>query len=191
MNAFTSLPLRFHTIRARRMQYVHELHQEYGSVVRIAPNEIDFSDVESYQEIHKIGSGFRKSNWYPRFRTAFAAQDVFSETDAKKHATRRKLLSRPFSKSNLKQNWTDLVNDKASLAVSKIREQAEAGRCDIFAWWNYYALDVIGQVSFGESFNMLEIGKVRMLQCYIPKTMLMLAPHFRKQTMWRCLSTRR
>lgn len=142
------------------MLYVHHLHQTYGPVVRIAPNQIDVSDVTGYNTIHKISNGFGKSQWYPRFRTAFASQDVFSETNTKTHATRRKLMSRPFSKSNLKQNWAGLVMDKAKLAVSKIQAQAKTGRCDVFEWWSYYSLDIIGRVSLGESFGLLELGKV-------------------------------
>lgn len=158
---FTSLPLKLQVLRARRAQHIHDLHQMYGPVVRIAPNEVDVSDLRGYNAIHKIGNGFHKSQWYPRFRTAYADQDVFSETDSKKHAIRRKLLSRPFSKSNLRQNWERVVSEKAQLAVQKIKAKAESGVCDVFEWWTYYTVDVIGQISFGESFGMLELGKVQ------------------------------
>ncbi len=159
----TSLPLKLHVIRGRRVQYVHHLHQIYGSVVRIAPNEVDVTDLHGYHAIHKIGNGFCKSQWYPRFRTAYTDQDVFSETSLSKHAVRRKLLSRPFSKSNLKQNWAQLVNERAQLAVRSIKSKAEVGVCDVFEWWTFYTVDVIGKISFGESFGMLELGKVRLL----------------------------
>lgn len=142
------------------MQYVHQLHQIYGPVVRIGPNEVDVADIQGYRDIHRIGNRIQKSQWYPRFRTAYADQDVFSETNSKKHAIRRRLLSRPFSNSNLQQNWSQLINEKAQLAVQKMRAQAEVGLCDVLEWWNYYAVDVIGQISFGESFGMLELGKV-------------------------------
>lgn len=160
---FTSLPLKFHIIRGRRAQYIHSLHQTHGPVVRIAPNEVDVADLQGYHAIHKIGNGLHKSQWYPRFRTAFAEQDVFSETNSKNHGIRRKLLSRPFSKSNLKQSWEPLVNDKARFAVQRMKALAEAGTCNIFDWWTFFATDVIGKVSFGESFGMLELGKVSYL----------------------------
>lgn len=142
------------------MQYVHYLHQAYGPVVRIAPSEVDVSSLQGYHAIHKIGNGFTKSQWYPRFRSAYADQDVFSETNSKNHAVRRKLLSRPFSNSSLKQNWAHLVGEKARLAVQKMKSKAQEDVCDVFEWWTYYAVDVIGQISFGESFGMLELGRV-------------------------------
>lgn len=142
------------------MQYIHRLHQIYGPVVRIAPTEVDVSDLEGYNAIHKIGNGFLKSQWYPSFRTAGRHQDVFSERDPKGHAFRRKLLSRPFSKTNLRENWGHFVRDRAESAVKKIRMEAETGTSDVFQWWTFYTMDVIGQIAFGKTFGMLELGKV-------------------------------
>jgi hypothetical protein len=31
---------------------------------------------------------------------------------------------------------------------------------DVFKWWLFMATDIIGELSFGESFRMLEAGKV-------------------------------
>jgi cytochrome P450 len=157
---FSSTLLKYHTLRGQRVQYIHDLHEAYGPVVRISPDTVDISDLLGYHAIHKIGSGFHKSQWYPRFRTAYKHQDVFSETDSKNHAMRRKMLSRPFSKSNLRQNWTELVNERAQRAIQKIKKTAQAGTCNVFDWWTFMAIDVIGKVAFGESFDMLELGKV-------------------------------
>ncbi|KIW14510.1 hypothetical protein PV08_07294 [Exophiala spinifera] len=156
---FSSAILILHSLRGQRVQYIHALHQSYGPVVRIGPEEVDVADLQGYHTIHKIGNGFQKSQWYPRFRTAYEHQDVFSETDPKNHGIRRKMLSRPFSKSNLTQNWAALVNERAQVAVQKIKGKAEAGICNVFEWWHYMAIDIIGKVSFGESFGMLELGQ--------------------------------
>lgn len=34
------------------------------------------------------------------------------------------------------------------------------GATDVFKWWLFMATDIIGELSFGESFRMLEAGKV-------------------------------
>ena len=70
------------------------------------------------------------------------------------------MLSRPFSKSNLRLHWEQFVSEKAQLAVKSIKAKAEVGVCDVFEWWTYYTTDVIGRISFGESFGLLELGKV-------------------------------
>ena len=34
------------------------------------------------------------------------------------------------------------------------------GATDVFKWWLFMATDIIGELTFGDSFRMLEIGKV-------------------------------
>lgn len=34
------------------------------------------------------------------------------------------------------------------------------GVADVFKWWFFMATDIIGELSFGESFRILEMGKV-------------------------------
>lgn len=66
----------------------------------------------------------------------------------------------PFSESSIK-TLEPTVRSKASLAVHRIREEMETrGAADVFKWFLFYSTDVIGELSFGESFRMLEIGKV-------------------------------
>ena len=53
------------------------------------------------------------------------------------------------------------VYDKVYSAVSNMkREIKEQGSTDILKWWTFQATDVTGELSFGESFRMLELGKV-------------------------------
>lgn len=39
-------------------------------------------------------------------------------------------------------------------------EMKSRGVADVFKWWTFMATDIIGELSFGESFRMLEHGKV-------------------------------
>jgi len=86
--------------------------------------------------------------------------------DAHAHAARRKLFARAFSNSSLKSNWDVEVRRKVSLAVRRIKQDASGAQkgADVLKWWTLMATDVIAHLSFGESFNMLELGKV----CHLP-----------------------
>lgn len=65
----TSLLLRWRELRARRTAYIHQLHQRYGPVVRIAPNEVSFTSWPALKEIYcSGGSGYDKSRFYDLFR---------------------------------------------------------------------------------------------------------------------------
>ena len=134
---YTNLILRYQVLSGRRIFYVDKLHQQYGGVVRIAPNEAAVSDTGGVTQIHKIGGPHA-------------------------HAARRRLFARAFSNSSLNSNWDVEVRQKVGLAVQKIRQDASGSSqgADIFKWWTLMTTDVIAHLCFGESFNMLELGKV-------------------------------
>ncbi len=150
--------LRYKVLAGQRLFYIHELHQKYGSVVRIDPQEVNVCDLEAYSEVHRIGSGFTKAAWYDR-ATYGIEGNVFVMTNVKEHAARRRLLARPFSRSSLLANFQLLVADRTRLAVAKIKREASLGECDVMKWWTLMATDVIAQVAFGEKFHLLEAGE--------------------------------
>jgi cytochrome P450 len=143
----------------RRSFFIHDLHQKYGPVVRISPYEVAISNLEDFQKIHKIGSGFLKSLWYQKLAN-FPKPGVFTMVDTKEHGPRRKLLSRPFSRSFLVEHWEPIVKEKVELCISQIKKDAEKGCADVFKWWMLLASDVSAHLAFGESFRMLHTGEV-------------------------------
>jgi cytochrome P450 len=82
--------------------------------------------------------------------------------DPHAHAARRKLFARAFSNSSLKSCWDNEVRQKATLAIQKIKQDALSAEegADVLKWWTLMATDVIAHLCFGESFNMLEQGRV-------------------------------
>ncbi|KAI1856947.1 uncharacterized protein JN550_013549 [Neoarthrinium moseri] len=135
------------------------MHQKYGPIVRISPEEVAIADPAAFQEIHRIGSGYLKSPWYSSFRAGDSA-DVFSMRDPHDHAQRRRLLAPLFSNSAIMQNWDAVIVDKISVAVNKMKDQlSRDGQIDVFKWWTLMTADVISHLAFGESFGMLEQGE--------------------------------
>lgn len=156
---WTNLRLKLHVLIGERVHYVQKLHEKYGPVVLISPTEIAISDLEATKAIHKVNSGFVKSPWYPKLKKS-AHPGIFAMTDVREHANRRRLIAQSFSNSNLLK-WEDVVRTKADLAVRRIREEAERnGQTKILKWFTFMATDSIGQLSFGDSFRMLEQGKI-------------------------------
>ncbi|CAI6095918.1 unnamed protein product [Clonostachys chloroleuca] len=152
----TSLWLKKETIGGRRIYYVHDMHLKFGPVVRIAPEEVSFSDTGAFKEIHRIGGNYPKSPWYLSFRRG-KTTDVFSVTNPHEHAQRRKLFAPLLSNSALMRNWFDIVVDKVKVTVEKMkREQLREGQVDIFKWWTFMTADVTSHLAFGEPLGMLD-----------------------------------
>ncbi|CAJ2511266.1 Uu.00g068910.m01.CDS01 [Anthostomella pinea] len=160
---FTNLPLKLSVITGRRVHFVHTLHLKYGPYVRIAPDEVAVNSIQGFRQIHGIGNGFTKSPWYQDM-VLTDRPGVFSMTDPKRHAARRKLFARPFSKTHIREHWEPAVRERIELAVSSMRKEAAStmGGCivDVMKWWTFMASDVSSKLMFGECFHTLERGEV-------------------------------
>ncbi|CAI7597370.1 unnamed protein product [Penicillium crustosum] len=86
-------------------------------------------------------------------------ESVFSTTDPNFHSARRRLLASPISDTSLHQH-EELITGRVKMAICRMVEEIQTrGATDIFKWWLFMATDIIGELSFGESFRMLEAGK--------------------------------
>jgi cytochrome P450 len=128
-------------------------------VVRASPFEVVTCDLAAFREIHKVGSGFVKSEWYAK-ATPGIEDNLFAMTDVSRHAARKKLLARPLSRTSLWANYQHLVSDRARLVVQKMKKEAERGDCNVMKWWGLMATDVIARVAFGDEPSLIEAGEV-------------------------------
>lgn len=75
---FTSLWIKYQEFTANRRESVHNLHQKYGPVVRLGPNEVSFTSLDAIKEIYASGgSGYDKTEFYTLFKQ-FKITTMFS-----------------------------------------------------------------------------------------------------------------
>jgi cytochrome P450 len=133
-----------------------------GPVVRTGPSRVDICDIGAVKEIHKTNSRFLKSDWYLKL-VPNGSETMFSTTDQQLHSSRRRLLASPISDSSLTR-MEPLILSRVHMAINRITEEmGRRGTADVFKWWLFMATDVIGELSFGESFRVLEAGEVTQL----------------------------
>ncbi|POS73911.1 cytochrome P450 [Diaporthe helianthi] len=154
---FTSVPMNYHRWRGDKFKWALPLHERYGPVVLVAPNEISVGSLEGLQTVHKMGTGFTKGAFHVNFRIG-PEPSLFDMTDTRAHAERRRLFSRAFTAQSLRQNWQPEVRRLVDKAVGRIRADATAaaGTADVAKWWKFMASDVVSRISFGQAFNMLD-----------------------------------
>ncbi|KAI1180382.1 cytochrome P450 3A13 [Nemania sp. FL0916] len=98
---FTSLVLKSHEFRALRTKYVHDLHLQYGPVVRIAPNEVSFASLEGIKEIYGSGgSGYDKTEFYDLFKV-YGRRTMFTTLNKEDHAKRKRILADRYANSSI------------------------------------------------------------------------------------------
>ena len=66
---FTAIWLKVQEFSGTRRLYIHSLHQRYGPVVRLGPNEVSFASVDAMKEIYTSGgSGYDRTEFYELFK---------------------------------------------------------------------------------------------------------------------------
>ncbi|KAI8221756.1 putative sterigmatocystin biosynthesis P450 monooxygenase STCB [Colletotrichum sp. SAR 10_77] len=127
-SAFTSLLLKWHEWHAQRTKYIHRLHEEYGPVVRIAPNEVAFTSYDAVKEIYcSGGSGYDKTEFYNLFR----------------HAKRKRIIADRYANSNVLRPAPLSGIQERSLNFIKRCEASVGNSHDIFMSLHSYACDCV------------------------------------------------
>jgi len=125
--------------------------------VRIAPCTVNLTSVEALKTIYGSRESFRKSPFY-RLLAVPGQQGLFNTVDVEFHRRHRRLLAGPMAESSL-QSMLPVIEARLALTLSKIKkEMASRGAADVFKWWLFMATDIIGELTFGDSFRMLELG---------------------------------
>lgn len=144
---------------------IKEFHDEYGPVVRVAPDELSFIDAAAWRDIYSVGVGHKgfEKNWAVSSAQGFPALIDANDND---HTRIRKLLQNSFSAQALRER-EQVLQKYVSLLICKLREKAEPtgkgihqrGRqtvVNIVKWFNFTTFDITGELTFSESFGCLE-----------------------------------
>ena len=134
-----------------------ELHEKYGPVVRLGPNELSYTDPKAWEDIMgRPRAAERQENikapWYaePSRHNLIGARH-------EDHARMRRLLSVGFSASAMLEQQP-LIKEYIDLLIQRLHENVENGKAvlDIHAWYNYCTFDIISDLSFGEPLGCLQ-----------------------------------
>lgn len=159
------LPAIFYLFRARLPLKVHELHLKYGPVVRIAPNELAYSSPQSWKDIYGQKHEGNTSKEIPKFARFYSTltdtPNIVTEP-TRFHQVIRRILSPEFSSKSLREQEPILKR-----YINLLLAQLEANSCDtsgarlqvdINTWFNSFAFDVAGDLTFGKPFGSLKQG---------------------------------
>ncbi|PGG97502.1 hypothetical protein AJ79_09172 [Helicocarpus griseus UAMH5409] len=160
--AFSNLNYSLSYLGGRQPYDVLKLHEKYGPVVRVAPNQLCFNSSQSWKDIYGPRKGhatFVKSTFYDGGNFADQAHSIVSERDPVKHSEMRRYLSSAFSDRSLREQEYLVagVIDEFVEQIGKVGSKPEG--VDLTTWFNLLTFDVIGELAFGESFGGVKSGK--------------------------------
>lgn len=136
-----------------------KIHDKYGPVVRISPNQLSFCSASSWKDIHGHVGGrqqFLKSDAY----TNEYHPSIVSARDPAQHGRMRKLLSHGFSQKALLEQ-EDIVIEYVDLLIKQINTYAtdKPKGEEMVKWYNWITFDIIGDLAFGDPFGSLKTAQ--------------------------------
>ncbi|RFU78439.1 cytochrome p450 [Trichoderma arundinaceum] len=157
---FTNLPHRKALFQQRCHEWYGKVCEKYGPIARIAPNILITSSPDVWAHVNNK-PGYKRSDWYyTACRIEYQRDNVFTQTDNKKHESRRKQMAPGYSgRENLDlehsidqrlQEFLDLIRSKY------VSTSTEIVPVDMARKVQYFTLDVISGVGLGKTFGMLQ-----------------------------------
>ncbi|KUI67221.1 hypothetical protein VM1G_02942 [Cytospora mali] len=152
------LPFLASFMQGRLPHDIKKLHEQYGDIVRLAPDELSFIDPAAWRDIYP--KNFVRPYEYKDQPPGKTASNLIACTE-EEHARFRRILAPAFSEryTAAQEPFVRSYVDKLVLKLNeRIDESSSRGLADIDAveWINYVAFDIIGDLVWGSSFGCLD-----------------------------------
>lgn len=157
MFAASRLPLTYWTIIGEAPRKILQLHKTYGDVIRVAPDQLAYTDSAAWKDIY----GYRQGrSQLPKDLTNYPPQVPgfprgIVTADDPDHARFRRLLSHAFSAKALEAQEPRILKHVDRL-TQNLSDVGPLGPQDLVAWYNWTTFDLIGDLTYGEPFNCLK-----------------------------------
>ncbi|KAI8948613.1 isotrichodermin C-15 hydroxylase [Xylaria longipes] len=149
----------YHAWKGDRHLEFWRMHERYGKIVRFGPNSLSFNSNSALKDIYGFKANVRKAEFYDAF--AHPVPNTHNTRDKNVHARKRRVLSQAFSDSAMKEMERYILANVRSfceqigLSASDDRKGWTVPK-NMADWCNYLAMDILGDLSFGKAFHMLE-----------------------------------
>ncbi|KAH8787823.1 cytochrome P450 [Diaporthe sp. PMI_573] len=158
--SLTNIP-RTYWVWKRHAHETHiSLHRKYGKLVRIGPNMVSVSNALEVDQIYKTRDPLIKSDFYPVILPMSKGKllpGLFATKDESLHRMLKKPIAGVYSMSNL-ASFEPLVDSTIKTFLGELRTRFVDPRksCDWGTWLQYFAFDVVGEITFSTRLGFLE-----------------------------------
>ncbi|GME33993.1 hypothetical protein G7Y89_g3922 [Neofusicoccum parvum] len=149
-------------------QHSIDLHEKYGRIVRIAPNEISITDPEAINKVYgHTGHSWRKAKWYHTWDPGDKVKGphpLFNDTNVSRHREHRRMLSRAYSMTY--SLGLETYIDPVITCFMKKMHSLVGSKLDLSIWAQFLAYDVMSELAFGQPWRLMEKGydELRLLE---------------------------
>lgn len=133
---------------------IEKLHQRYGPIVRITPNEVHLADPEDYDKIYYMGTKYSKSAIF--YNALCVPSSSFGTPPNEIHKIRRGALNPMFSRQKVLE-LERIVQEKAAKACKRMQVGVDHGQpVDLHHAFRAVSVDVISDFAFDRCYDFLD-----------------------------------
>lgn len=148
-------------------------HHKYGDVVRVGPNDLDYTDPQAWNDIYGHRSGHEEKENSKDKREIIQEspeRDIIVAT-RHEHSFLRRLIAHGFSDKALREQQPT-IHMYIDQLIQGVRLRAEKGSVvDLADWYSFLMFDIIGHLVYSESFESLQGEQyhpwVHMIETYV------------------------
>ncbi|TVY51126.1 Averantin hydroxylase [Lachnellula cervina] len=155
----SDLPSAYQTLRGTLPFKLTSLHARYGPVVRIGPNDLTYIVEEAWMDIYARKVELKKDPTQFVIVGQETVSGLLTAPDEDAHSRIRRNLAHGFSEKALRDQEY-IIRGYVDLLMQRLHENCGKGTVDIAKWLNFASFDIIGDLTFGESFSCLETSKM-------------------------------
>ena len=153
------IPRAFWVYRGLLVHKVEQLHRQYGTAVRIMPNEIAYIGPEAWNDIygHRKNGVLEFDKWKDFYEPEGGKAHNIIYSDRSEHSALRRALSHGFSDRSMRAQ-EPIIAYYIDLLMKRLNDRAKGDEGTIFnmrEWLNWTTFDVIGELGFASSFDCL------------------------------------
>ncbi|EMD31379.1 hypothetical protein CERSUDRAFT_119768 [Gelatoporia subvermispora B] len=147
------IPLTWIAMQGKEHLVIQKLHDWYGDVVRISPNEVSVRDANAIMPMMGSTGLTKGPHWRGRSMRA-PVPPIIAMTNPAQHLERRKLWNRAFNTAALK-GYEHIIARRANLLIETIAEAKEVDLATRISWFTF---DFMSDLVFGGGSDMLRQG---------------------------------
>ncbi|KAJ5753613.1 uncharacterized protein N7511_007766 [Penicillium nucicola] len=152
--ACTSLWLAYHTYIGDECTVIFNLHQKYGPILRVAPNDVDIASADAIEPIYIARGGFPKAKAYSKFDID-GHKTIFSTLTLPERASRAKAVAPLFSTASIRQSEKELMTVFDDFVDRLKRDAGKGAPVDVLNLSRCMAIDAVSTHLFQHRYGAL------------------------------------
>ncbi|KAJ5398155.1 hypothetical protein N7509_006268, partial [Penicillium cosmopolitanum] len=167
LDAASQLVYVYYMVKGDSCKHLARLHEKYGEVVRVGPNEISYLTVSANKTI--FGNKPTEETTFEKNPAVYIQGSGMSDNllfaSTREHPRFKKLMAPAFSDQAIKEQ-EPTIQQLTSIMIDSLRHNRSGeayypnadGVANIGAWCNFLVFDILSALSFGKPVGCLELA---------------------------------